>query len=123
MTNTLYLVLIFIVAVKIFHSFRKSESGKICYPAKMKQMEKTYTFLTGAGKQELLIVVPFKPREWIPAFIHDNKQGFPACHPVPTDNVDACVVSFSDGAVWAIKLKWDVSGERGISLTVRNYVA
>lgn len=90
---------------------------------KRKKLSKTVTVLIPAGKIDMTFPLDFKPKEVLAAFVRENKQWFPACHPIPTDVLEAEIVSFGEEQqVWAIRVTGQVAGDRLLSVTAKNYI-
>lgn len=91
---------------------------------KKKKQDRRGEMIVQAGVNQVFsVLLPFKAKEVMASFLVTDEPQFPACHPVPTDQIFAEISEFCGGKFHAITITISCSGTRQIAWDARNYFA
>lgn len=77
--------------------------------------KKKLKMILPAGKNSLIVELPFSAHEAVVGFIEASRPpASPACNPQPEDRVTVSIVSFAADDTQGLQLSWDTSGPREI---------
>lgn len=89
-----------------------------------KKQERQGEMIVQAGTNQVFsVLLPFKAREVRASFMVTDEPHFPACHPLPTDEISAEISEFCKGKFHAITITITCSGTRQIAWDARNFFA